>query len=116
VVLGQLPEADQRLLVELNHGGAQQEVVPIDISLTGIRVASPHSPPAGSSVVLYLGEAGNTVQIAGRVVRCSPNEAAIHFAHPKNDPPLDLVRLIRRLEIAWLRSRPRVNYGSRVRR
>lgn len=103
-----LLELDEELRVTVNAAGQTLTAVAMDVSLTGVRVyLVSRAIYVGQRVSLSLELGNDVVMLPANVVRHDDNEVAFQFdiGRPGQDPPLALVRLYRRLEIAWLRSR-----------
>jgi hypothetical protein len=99
-------EEDFRVTVQINGQG--EVAAPMDVSLTGIRLFVVNTSiyvGQRTSVTLELGS--DVVMLPANVVRVKANEVALQFdlGRPGEDPPLALVQLYRRLEMAWLRVR-----------
>lgn len=101
-------DMDEELRVTLQLGGQPIAAAPIDLSLSGIRVFVVHPGVyvgQRTSMTLELGD--DVVMIPANVVRVKDNEVAFQFDTGRvgEDPPVALVKLYRRLELAWLRTR-----------
>ncbi|MCB9672267.1 MAG: PilZ domain-containing protein [Alphaproteobacteria bacterium] len=103
-----LQEIDDDLRVTLQISGQTVPAAPIDLSLSGVRVFLVHSGVyvgQRTSMTLELGD--ECVMVPANVVRVDANEVAFQFDTGRvgEEPPVALVRLYRRLELAWLRAR-----------
>lgn len=103
-----LPEHEGSLDVTIQVGGESVIAAPIDLSLSGIRVLLMHPGlyvGQRTSMTLELGN--DIVMVPANVIRINKSQVAFQFDYGRvgEEPPLGLVRLYRRLELAWLRSR-----------
>lgn len=103
-----LLELEEELRVTVNIAGQTLTAAAMDVSLTGVRVyLISRSIYVGQRVSLSMELGSDVVMLPANVVRQDGNEVAFQFdiGKPGEDPPVALVRLYRRLELAWLRSR-----------
>lgn len=103
-----LPDTESGLDVTLQLGGETVLAAPIDLSLSGIRLLLVHPGLyVGQRASMTLEMGNDVVMLPANVVRIDKNQIAMQFDYGKigDDPPIGLVRLYRKLELAWLRGR-----------
>jgi hypothetical protein len=101
-------DLEEELRMTVQVSGQSVAAAPMDVSLTGARAYFvSQSVYVGQRTSLTLEFGHDVVMLPANVVRIEGNEVAFQFdiGKPGDDPPLALVRLYRRLELAWLRSR-----------
>ena len=96
--------------VSLTHGHKSQEVLPVDLSLTGITVEIvDFKLNAGDQIVANLAFDHNVIALNANVVWQDQRLVALHFPtcviDGELDPPDVLLSIYRAHELEWLRAR-----------